>query len=66
MDVLSDTQQLLMLMLGPLQDLDFLFTGFTGDCKWLSPGHLQYNVRDVKIEFRQPKVGGDVRGRAVM
>jgi hypothetical protein len=40
-----------------LQDLDFIFTGFTGDCKWLSPGHLQYNVRNVKIEFRQPKVG---------
>jgi hypothetical protein len=39
------------------QDLDFIFTGFSGDCKWLSPGHLQYNVRNVKIEFRQPKVG---------
>ncbi|GFR50099.1 hypothetical protein Agub_g12244 [Astrephomene gubernaculifera] len=36
-------------------DLDFLFTGFRGSCQWLAPGHLQYNVREVRLELRWPK-----------
>ncbi|KXZ44464.1 hypothetical protein GPECTOR_67g304 [Gonium pectorale] len=36
-------------------DLDFIFTGFRGPCKWLAPGHLQYDVRHVRLEFRTPK-----------
>jgi len=36
-------------------DLDFLFTGFSGDSAWLSPGHLRYHVRRIRLEARPPK-----------
>ncbi|KAG2453226.1 hypothetical protein HYH02_002549 [Chlamydomonas schloesseri] len=36
-------------------DLDFIFTGFSGPCQWLAPGHLSYSVRQVRIEARVPK-----------
>ncbi|GLC53780.1 Putative ciliary rootlet coiled-coil protein 2 [Pleodorina starrii] len=36
-------------------DLDFIFTGFSGPCEWLAPGHLSYSVRQVRVELRWPK-----------
>ncbi len=38
-------------------DLNVIFTGFTGTSSWLSPGHLRYHVKNVRIELRLPEVG---------